>query len=49
MHDYSKYFKDQPGFDRFIVKLYEKFQSLSKFSGTIKLSNFKLPAIDAAS
>lgn len=39
MHDYSKYFKEQPGFDRFIVKLYEKFQSLSKFSGTIKLSN----------
>ncbi|MCI6266530.1 MAG: TIGR02679 domain-containing protein [Erysipelotrichaceae bacterium] len=41
MHEYSKYFKNNPGFDRFIQKLYEKYQSLSKFSGTIKLSNLK--------
>ena len=39
MHEYSKYFKNRLGFDRFINKLYEKYQSLSKFSGNIKLNN----------
>lgn len=39
MHEYSKYFKENIGFSRFIQKLYEKYQSFSKFSGTIKLSN----------
>lgn len=39
MHDYSKYFKEQLGFERFIHKLYEKYQSLSKFSGNIRLNN----------
>lgn len=41
MHNYTKYFKEQKGFDRFIHKLYEKYRSLSKFSGTIKLANLK--------
>lgn len=39
MHDYTKYFKDQSGFDRLINKLYLKYKSLAKFSGTIKLDN----------
>lgn len=39
MHDFTEYFKEQPGFDRFINKLKEKYASLSKFSGTIKLEN----------
>lgn len=39
MHKYTKYFKTNPGFDRFIKKIYEKYKSLSKFSGTIKLDN----------
>lgn len=41
MHEYTKYFKNQLGFDRFIQKLYQKYQSLSKFSGTIKLEKIK--------
>lgn len=39
MHNYTKYFKNQKGFERFIDKLYLKYKSLSKFSGTIKLDN----------
>lgn len=39
MHEFTKYFKEQLGFDRFINKLKEKYSSLSKFSGTIKLEN----------
>lgn len=39
MHKYTEYFKSNPGFDRFIRKIYQKYQSLSKFSGTIKLDN----------
>lgn len=39
MHNFTKYFKEEPGFDRFINKLYIKYKSLSKFSGTIKLDN----------
>lgn len=39
MHNYTKYFIEQKGFSRFINKLYEKYQSLSRFSGTIKLNN----------
>ena len=42
MHNYTKYFKENPGFDRFINKLYIKYQSLSKFSGTIKLDKITL-------
>ena len=39
MNDYTKYFKENAnGFDRFINKLYQKYQSLSKFTGSIKLS-----------
>lgn len=38
MHEYTKYFKETKGFDRLINKLYQKYQSLSKFTGTIKLS-----------
>ncbi len=37
MHNFTKYFKETPGFDRFITRLYEKYRSLSKFSGTVKL------------
>ena len=37
MHKYTEYFKENHGFDRLIRKIYEKYQSLSKFSGTIKL------------
>ncbi len=37
MHEFTKYFKDRPGFARFIKALYEKYQSFSKFSGTVKL------------
>ena len=39
MHNFTNYFKEEPGFDRFINKLYSKYKSLSKFSGTIKLDN----------
>lgn len=39
MHSYTEYFKKQKGFDRFINKLYLKYKSLAKFSGTIKLDN----------
>lgn len=39
MHDYTKYFQEQTGFKRFINKLYQKYKSLSKFSGTVKLEN----------
>lgn len=39
MHNYTKYFIEKKGFSRFINKLYEKYQTLSKFSGTIKLTN----------
>ena len=42
MHKYTEYFKSNKGFDRFIEKLYKKYQSLSKFSGTIKLNNLSL-------
>lgn len=38
MKEYTKYFKDKKGYDRFITKIYEKYQSISKFSGTIKLN-----------
>lgn len=39
MHNYTKYFKEQKGYDRLINKMYQKYQSLSKFSGSIKLEN----------
>jgi len=39
MHNFTKYFKETPGFDRFIMRLYEKYRSLSKFSGTVKLEH----------
>lgn len=39
MSEYTKYFKSKKGFSRFMKKLYEKYKSLSKFSGTIKLNN----------
>lgn len=42
MHEYTKYFKEQKGFDRFINKLYEKYKSLSKISGSIKLNNISI-------
>lgn len=39
MHKYTKYFKSNSSYDRFINKLYEKYKSLGKFSGNIKLDN----------
>lgn len=39
MHNYTKYFLEQKGFSRFINKLYDKYKSLSRFSGNIKLTN----------
>ncbi len=39
MHNYTEYFKSKEGFNRFIKKLYEKYKSLSNFSGSIKLDN----------
>lgn len=33
MSEYTKYFKSKKGFSRFMKKLYEKYKSLSKFSG----------------
>ena len=38
MKEYTKYFKDKKGYDRFITKIYEKYQSISRFSGTVKLN-----------
>lgn len=39
MHSYTEYFKSNDAYDRFISKLYEKYKSLGKFSGNIKLDN----------
>lgn len=39
MHEYTEYFKSKEGFGRFIKGLYEKYKSLSSFSGSIKLNN----------
>ena len=30
--------EDKKGYDRFITKIYEKYQSISRFSGTVKLN-----------
>ncbi len=42
MHEYTKYFKSRKAYDRFIHQMYEKYKSLSKFSGTITLRNLSL-------
>lgn len=39
MHEFTKYFKEQKGYDRLIDKIYQKYRSISTFSGTIKLEN----------
>lgn len=39
MHKYTEYFKENKGFNRLIKEIYEKYRSLSKFSGTVKLKN----------
>lgn len=39
MHDYTNYFKNNPGFTRLLTKIYQKYQSLSRFTGSISLSN----------
>lgn len=49
MHKYTKYFKDTTGFDRFITKIYEKYRSLSRFSGMIKLEHLKAEEATALS
>ncbi len=42
MHDYTKYFLEKPGFNRLILAIYQKYQSLGTFSGTIKLSDLTI-------
>lgn len=42
MHNYTIYFKKKPGFERFIRKLYIKYKTMAKFSGTIKLESITL-------
>ena len=42
MHEFTKYFKESQGFDRVINKIYDKYKSLSKFSGIIKLDNLTI-------
>lgn len=49
MHNYTKYFKEQKGYDRLINKLYKKYKSLSKFSGSIKLEKLSKEEADALS
>lgn len=39
MHSYTKYFKSDFAYDRFISMLLEKYKSLGKFSGNIKLDD----------
>ncbi len=39
MHKYTEYFKESPGFNRFIKKIYDKYKSLGRFSGKVKLKN----------
>ncbi len=38
MHEYTKYFKSEPGFERFIRELYRKYELTGKITGTIKLN-----------
>lgn len=49
MHNFTKYFKEEKGFDRFIHKIYEKYFSLSKFSGTIKLEKLSIEEVKSLS
>lgn len=42
MHEYTVYFKSRKGYDRFIHQMYEKYKSLSRFSGTVTLKNISL-------
>lgn len=50
MHNYTVYFKNKKGFERLINKMYEKYRSLSKISGTIKLNNItNVEAIELSS
>lgn len=49
MHDYTKYFKDNPGFERLLLRIYQKYQSLSKFTGNVKLSNLSIEEAKAFS
>ena len=39
MREYTKFFKSNIGYDRFINCIYDKYKSLGKFSGVIKLSS----------
>lgn len=39
MHDYTKSLLEFKGIDRFVKGLYEKYRSLSKFSGFVKINN----------
>ncbi len=38
MQEYTKYFKNQIGFERFIKELYKKYESTGKITGTLKLT-----------
>ena len=39
MKEYTKFFKSDKGYDRFIKGIYAKYKSLGKFSGVVKLNN----------
>jgi len=37
MHDYTKFFKSNSGYNRFVKGIYDKYRSLGKFTGMVKL------------
>ena len=39
MHEYTEFFKEHKGYDRFFQAIYQKYQSFGNFTGTIKLTN----------
>ena len=39
MHSYTEYFKNNKGFTRLMEGLLQKYKSLGKFSGIIKINN----------
>lgn len=49
MHNFTKYFKETKGFDRFINQMYIKYQTLSRFSGNIKLKSITKEESDCLS
>lgn len=50
MHNYTIYFKNKKGFERLLNKIYKKYYSTSKLSGTIKLDKItNIEAIELSS